>query len=126
MMNERTLDLLEILREFPDTTINVRAGDLAHFARQLLDEAMQESRHKRAVDILDKGDELLTSEMVKGILQISDSTLYRLAKAKILTPIYVGRQKRFKRSDIFKLQSPGATSRSTPWWRKYRIGPTLR
>lgn len=72
---------------------------------------MQESQHKRAVDILDKGDELLTSEMVKGILQISDSTLYRLAKAKILTPIYVGRQKRFKRSDIFKLQSPGATSR---------------
>ena len=59
-MNERTLDLLEILREFPDTTINVRAGDLAHFARQLLDEAMQESQHKRAVDILDKGDELLT------------------------------------------------------------------
>ena len=56
MMNERTLDLLEILREFPDTTINVRVGGLAHFARQLLDEAMQESQHKRAVDILDKGD----------------------------------------------------------------------
>ena len=32
------LDLFEILREFPETTLTVHAGDLGHFARELLAE----------------------------------------------------------------------------------------
>lgn len=36
------LDLFELLREFPEATLTVHAGDLGHFARELLAEARQD------------------------------------------------------------------------------------
>lgn len=38
---DMTLDLFERLREFPEATLTVHAGDLGHFARELLAEARQ-------------------------------------------------------------------------------------
>lgn len=45
-------------------------------------------------------------EMVKNLLSISESTLYRMAKAKILIPVFVGGQKRYRRSDLDKILNP--------------------
>lgn len=44
--------------------------------------------------------------MVKNLLSISESTLYRMAKAKILIPVFVGGQKRYRRSDLDKILNP--------------------
>ena len=46
-MYEKTLDLLELLREFPEANLTVHAGDLGHFARELLAEARQDFERER-------------------------------------------------------------------------------
>ena len=103
MKMDKTLDLLELLRVFPEANLTVHAGDLGHFARQLLAEARQDFQRERTVIAEGKAEEYLTPEMVKTMLKISESTLYRMAKAEILIPVYVGGQKRYRRSDLDKL-----------------------
>ena len=105
-MCEKTLDLFELLREFPEANLTVHAGDLGHFARELLAEARQDFERERAAIAEEKKEEFLTPEMVKTLLRISESTLYRMAKAKILIPVFVGGQKRYRRSDLDKILSP--------------------
>ena len=105
-MCEKTLDLFELLREFPEANLTVHAGDLGHFARELLAEARQDFERERAAIAEEKKEEYFTPEMVKTLLSISESTLYRMAKAKILIPVFVGGQKRYRRSDIDKILSP--------------------
>lgn len=100
------LDLFELLREFPEATLTVHAGDLGHFARELLAEARQDFERERAAIAEGKTEEYLTPEMVKTLLRISESTLYRMAKSKILVPVFVGGQKRYRRSDLDKILSP--------------------
>lgn len=100
------LDLFELLREFPEATLTVHAGDLGHFARELLAEARQDFERERAAIAEGKTEEYLTPEMVKTLLRISESTLYRMAKAKILVPVFVSGQKRYRRSDRDKILSP--------------------
>ena len=99
---DMTLDLFERLREFPEATLTVHAGDLGHFARELLAEARQNFERERAAI----AEGYITPEMVKTLLRISESTLYRMAKAKILVPVFVGGQKRYRRSDLDKILSP--------------------
>ena len=105
-MCEKTLDLFELLREFPEANLTVHAGDLGHFARELLAEARQDFERERAAIAEEKKEEYLTPEMVKTLLRISESTLYRMAKTKILLPVFVGGQKRYRRSDLDKILSP--------------------
>lgn len=76
------LDLFELLREFPEATLTVHAGDLGHFARELLAEARQDFERERAAIAEGKTEEYLTPEMVKTLLRISESTLYRMAKQR--------------------------------------------
>ena len=101
-----TLDLFERLREFPEANLTVHAGDLGHFARELLAEARQNFERERAAIAEGKTEEYLTPEMVKTLLRISESTLFRMAKAKILVTVFVGGQKRYRRSDLDKILSP--------------------
>ena len=100
------LDLFELLREFPEANLTVHAGDLGHFARELLAEARQDFERERAAIAEGKTEEYLTPEMVKTLLRISESTLYRMAKTKILIPVFVGGQKRYRRSDLDRILSP--------------------
>ena len=100
------LDLFELLREFPEANLTVHAGDLGHFARELLAEARQDFERERAAIAEGKTEEYLTPEMVKTLLRISESTLFRMAKAKILVTVFVGGQKRYRRSDLDKILSP--------------------
>lgn len=59
-------------------------------------EARQDFERERAAIAEEKKEEYLTPEMVKTLLRISESTLYRMAKAKILIPVFVGGQKRYR------------------------------
>ena len=79
---------------------------LEEVARELLAEARQDFERERAAIAEGKTEEYLTPEMVKTLLRISESTLYRMAKAKILIPVFVGGQKRYRRSDLDKILSP--------------------
>jgi len=94
---EQTTKLTNILRDYPNTIISLRAADLSLFARQLVVEVRQE--FERDLEVKSKeatGDiNLFTAEEVKQILGISDSTLYRLGKSELLVPIWVGGQRRY-------------------------------
>ena len=108
------LDLFELLREFPEATLTVHAGDLGHFARELMAEAHQNFERERAALAEEKKEEYLTPEKVKTLLSISESTLYRMAKAKILIPVFVGGQKRYRRSDLDKILNPRSDALHNP------------
>ena len=69
---------------------------------ELLAEARQNFERERAAI----AEGYITPEMVKTLLRISESTLYRMAKAKILVTVFVGGQKRYRRSDLDKILSP--------------------
>ena len=49
----------------------------------------------------------LTADTVKDVLQISETTLWRWAKAGYLLPVMIGGQKRYKQSDIEKMVEQG-------------------
>ena len=93
-------ELTTVISEHPNTIICLKAGDLGLFARELAAEF-----HQTAEQIAQKNKEasresLLDAEEVQAFLGISYSTLYRLSKAKILVPIWVGGQRRWRQSEL--------------------------
>ena len=84
----------------------ISRSNLDRSRREPLAEARQDFERERAAIAEEKKEEFLTPEMVKTLLRISESTLYRMAKAKILIPVFVGGQKRYRRSDLDKILSP--------------------
>lgn len=102
-MNNTTLDLMELLSRCPNATVNVQASDLCVFARKLIAETRQEFERERAAIEAGKAETYQEPEAVKAALKISESTLYRWAKSKILVPIWMGGQKRYRQSDIDRL-----------------------
>lgn len=99
----KTLDLIELIKQCPGTSINVTAGELGTFARQLIAETKREFERERASIEAGKSEKFLEPETVKSMLKISDSTLYRMGRARILEPVWIAGQKRFKQSDIDKI-----------------------
>ena len=97
------LDLIELIKNCPGTTISIGAAELGTFARQLIAEARREFERERAAIEAGKAEVYLEPEDVKQMLKVSDSTLYRLNKSKILCYGFVGGQKRYRRSDVDKL-----------------------
>lgn len=91
------MDIKSLLTELPNTIVSLKAEDLGHFARQVVAEVRQEfereqeEKSKETVENIN----LLTADEVKQILDISDSTLYRLGKSEVLVPIWVGGQRRY-------------------------------
>lgn len=97
------LDLLELIKHCPGITISIGAAELGMFAKQLIAEARREFERERAAIEAGKVEIYRDPEEVKTMLKISDSTLYRMAKSKILEPVWIAGQKRFRQSDIDKL-----------------------
>ncbi len=91
------MDIKSILTEHPNTIVSFKAEDLGHFARQLVAEVRLELKREQEEKSKETAEDinLLTAEEVKSILDISDSTLYRLGKSGILVPIWVGGQRRY-------------------------------
>lgn len=76
---DTTLDLVALLERVPNATITVQLSDLNAFAHRLI------------------------ADTVKDVLQISETTLWRWAKAGYLLPVMIGGQKRYRQSDIERL-----------------------
>ena len=102
-MNNSKLDLIELIKQCPDTTISIGAAELGMFAKQLIAEARREFERERAAIEAGKAEVYLEAEDVKQMLKVSDSTLYRFNKSEILCPVWVGGQKRYRRSDIDRI-----------------------
>ena len=51
--------------------------------------------------LIEQNEKLITSKEVKSILGITLPTVYAWTEKGILTPIYLGRKKYYKRSEIF-------------------------
>ena len=92
-------NILDLIRERPNSIICVSAGDLSLFARQLLTSARQEYERRMEAEAR-SAEEFLSAEEVKAILGISSSTLYRFDKSRILPATWVGGQRRWHKRDL--------------------------
>lgn len=104
-MNYRTIDLVELLEKCPTATITVHLSDLNEFSKRLICETRNEYEKEITDRIEARTETFLTADVVKSTIKVSDSTLYRWAKAKLLVPVIVGGQKRYKQSDIDRLMA---------------------
>ena len=96
------VNYIELLQENPDMPCVLRAKDLLGFGNQLIQDVRNEFDREQKVLAGKTEDELLTPETVMSIGHVSRATLYRLAKAKILVPVWVGGQRRYRRKDLDK------------------------
>ena len=97
------LDVMELINRCPGAIISIGAADLRSFARQLIAESRREFERERIAIEAGKAENYLEPETVKSMLKISESTLYRMAKSKILEPVWIAGQKRFRQSDIERI-----------------------
>ena len=102
-MEQDKLDLVTLLERVPSATLTVQLSDLNTFSRRLIAETRNEFEQEIVGRIEARSDVFLTADTVKQTLQVSDSTLWRWAKAGMLVPVMVGGQKRYRQSDIDKL-----------------------
>ena len=98
-----TIDLATLLERVPNATITVQLSDLNAFARRLIADTREEYEQEISDRLLAIKENYLTADTVKDVLQISETTLWRWAKAGYLLPVMIGGQKRYKQSDIEKM-----------------------
>ena len=87
--------LLELVSNYPDLTISVKASDLLSANRQLFAEELE----KLLVKSLDRPT-LVTRQSAMQQLDASSTTLWRFQKLGLLTPIRIGNKARYKQSEI--------------------------
>ena len=104
---DTTLDLVALLERVPNATITVQLSDLNAFARRLIADTREEYEQEISDRLLAIKENYLTADTVKDVLQISETTPWRWAKAGYLLPVMIGGQKRYKQSDIEKMVEQG-------------------
>lgn len=104
-MAGNTIDLFELLKHNPDIMIVVGGAELSLYCRKLLADAKLEFERQQALTEAEKAETYVTAETVKTKYDISDSTLYRLGKRHVLEPVYIGGQRRYRLSDLERLDS---------------------
>ena len=102
-----TIDLVALLERVPNATITVQLSDLNAFARRLIADTREEYEQEISDRLLAIKENYLTADTVKDVLQISETTLWRWAKAGYILPVMISGQKRYKQSDIEKMVEQG-------------------
>lgn len=92
--------LIDAARQCPEMMVTIKVGDLIE-ANCLLLEQARAQLEQRIADA--SAETYLTSEKVREMLAVSDTTLWRWAKAGYLVPIMYGGQKRYRRSDVERI-----------------------
>jgi hypothetical protein len=96
-------DLLSILSQNPELAkyikIEATASDLIAFGDMIVQKAIREIQRHSSVE----PEEYLTPAQFAEALQISLVTLWSWDKKKITIPLYIGNQKRYRRSDLEKI-----------------------
>ena len=91
------INIIDLARTYPDVNLTIRAGDLADFGKNLID-IMRKTEMVRSTD-----EHLLSLEQVSNMLQVSDTTLWRMEQDGRLHSVLVRGQKRYRFSEIMKI-----------------------
>lgn len=103
-------NLVRILKTNPDIKIKleVDSRDLMRFALDMMEAGRIEAENKaRAVD------GFLTAEQVEELFQISSSTLRRLRVKKILSPVWIAGNRRYRKQDVLALVTEDTNAADT-------------
>jgi hypothetical protein len=94
---------LNFFKENPELAKNIRleisGSDLIQYSEEMLKRAAEAEKIKETP----APEEYLTSEEMAKTLKISLVTLWSWDKKGITHPLYIGRQKRYRRSDLEKM-----------------------
>ena len=97
--------LLKILQDAPNISINVRGADLISFGRDLITQAQhQQKENENAVTPPDK---LIDYKEALELFGVSGQTLWRWRKAGYISPVRVGGKLKYRRADCIEILNGG-------------------
>lgn len=88
----------DFVLEHPDVTLAIKAGDLFDFSRRIV----AEEKEACAMES-DSLEVFLTAEQVMAMTQVSESTLRRWRVGKILSPVWIAGNRRYRKQDVLAL-----------------------
>lgn len=91
------MNIVNLIKEFPNIQLSVGATELKEFARDVISEFMEEYQPQK------EEDTLLTPEQAAAKIQTTKVTLWRWTKQGYLSPVRIGGKVFYKESDIKKL-----------------------
>lgn len=92
--------IYELVKDYPELTINVKLSDLLECNRQLI----KETKEELEIQIAESNQESYpTVDEVATILRVNKTTLWRWSKQNYLNPLEIGGKRRYKMSDVKKL-----------------------
>ena len=102
------IDIYSIALDYPDTIIQVKAGDLVEAAHVFMEDLAlvpeRETRGRKATKETSEPNNpktLLTKREVMKLLGVGETTLWRWAtKYDYLHPVMIGGERRWRRKDI--------------------------
>lgn len=99
------MSLKQIMEQNPNVQLVVTASDL----RELFNDWQAENRAQleavKASSLQLSDDRLLTAKEAREQMRLSQSTLWKLEKQKMLAPIRIGRRVFYRRSDVDEIMS---------------------
>jgi predicted DNA-binding transcriptional regulator AlpA len=86
-------NIVEIAKEYPHINVTLTAEQLIEAIDYCVDRTRREITSE-------KEERYLTQKQVEEMFNISNTTIWRMEKKNILTPIFIGGQKRYPLSSI--------------------------
>ena len=98
------LEIMDLVRQFPQASVTVNAADLERFGVALLQKARNEYEAEALRKVIaEKEHALLTAKEVAEYFAVSTKTVTRWRKAGYLTPVPVGGIFKYRRSDCRRI-----------------------
>lgn len=93
-----------IIEEYPDLSITVKAGELKEWAKYIVKLAYEELE-QQVTKV--KNETYVNRNEVAKIFGVDKSTLWRWSKQGYLTPIEIGGKRMYRMSDIKQISGEG-------------------
>lgn len=91
------MEILNIVEQYPNLNITVKAGELKEWAEYIVRLTHQELKQQVANT---KNETYISRNEVAKMLSVDKSTLWRWGKQDYLTPIEVGGKRVYRMSDV--------------------------
>lgn len=102
MSDEKKIQLIELVENYPNLTISVKCSDLLEAFRSIIEENKILSEK---ITSSESTEIYLNEEEVCEILKVSHSTLWRWHKTLYLVPVNIGRKIRYKKSEVEEIRN---------------------
>lgn len=96
--------MFELVKQYPDVNITVKAGELKEWAEYIVRLTHQELKQQVANT---KNETYISRNEVAKMLGVDKSTLWRWGKQDYLIPIEVGGKRVYKMSDVKQILGEG-------------------